>query len=85
MGLISLGLLFKDSGGEDIGQEREGTEKPTFKEGTGRHGKAKEEEPMNEGDKKQSEETRRAPLEGARGSRRRQLPIYLIMLGGLDS
>lgn len=37
LGLISLELLFKDSGREDMCQERvlrEGTKEPTFKEGT---------------------------------------------------
>lgn len=87
LGLTSLELLFQDSGGEDIYQEqllREGAEELPFKEGTGRPGKAKEGKPMNEGDKEQSEETRRAPLEGTRGSRRRQLLVCLLMLGGLD-
>ena len=40
---------------------------------------------MNEESKVQSEETRKAPLDGARGLRRRQLLICLEILGGLDS
>lgn len=40
---------------------------------------------MKEADKGQSEETRRAPLEGERGSRRRELPTGLMMLRGVDS
>lgn len=66
---------------------REETEKPAFREGTERHGKAKEEKPVNEGDKEQSDETRSKRLQketaahlSYNAGRSGQLRTYLLNL-----